>query len=193
MLSLEQRLELLEADLAASPPRISAYEDLPFAILRYDPGEDWTLRRRLRLQSARLRARGKELVTISLAALFWRSVEESEGLEALYALERERGFPAAEQQANAYLSDPDWRPLSGLLEAELAKLDHRKHVAFIVRASVLSPTAYRVSALLDEMQGRSRVATILCYPGTLEGTHGLRFMGLEHVEPLGNYRVKIYG
>jgi hypothetical protein len=36
------------------------------------------------------------------------------------------------------------------------------------------------------------VTTILFYPGSLEGTTGLRFMGLKGREAMGNYRVKIY-
>ena len=34
MLSLEERIDLLESDLKAVPMRISVYHDLPFAILR---------------------------------------------------------------------------------------------------------------------------------------------------------------
>ena len=45
MSSLKERIELLENDLKAVPPRISVYHDLPFAILRYDPTEEWDLRR----------------------------------------------------------------------------------------------------------------------------------------------------
>ena len=41
MSSLKERIELLEDDLRAHPPRISAYSDLPFAILRYAPDEEW--------------------------------------------------------------------------------------------------------------------------------------------------------
>jgi len=41
--SLKESIELLETDLRAIPPRISVYHDLPFAILRYDPTEEWTL------------------------------------------------------------------------------------------------------------------------------------------------------
>ena len=49
MSSLKERIERLEADLKAVPPRISVYHDLPFAILRYDPPEEWILRREARL------------------------------------------------------------------------------------------------------------------------------------------------
>jgi hypothetical protein len=50
-----------------------------------------------------------------------------------------------------------------------------------------------MSSLLDDMQGRTEVTTILCYPGTLEGTTGLHFMGLKSREATGSYRVKVYG
>jgi hypothetical protein len=53
MSSLRQRIELLEADLKAVPPRVSVYHDLPFAILRYNPTEEWELRREVRLLATR--------------------------------------------------------------------------------------------------------------------------------------------
>jgi hypothetical protein len=43
------------------------------------------------------------------------------------------------------------------------------------------------------MKGKTRVTTILCYPGSLEGSTELRFMALRDRDALGNYRVKIYG
>src|SRR2546423_7797836 len=54
VLSLRERIDLLESDLRAVPPRISVYRDLPFAILRYEPDKEWDLRRELRLLEARL-------------------------------------------------------------------------------------------------------------------------------------------
>ena len=56
MSSLKGRIELLESDLKAVPPRISVYHDLPFAILRYDPAEEWELRREVKLLATRLEA-----------------------------------------------------------------------------------------------------------------------------------------
>jgi hypothetical protein len=61
MSSLGQRIGLLEADLKAVPPRISVYHGLPFAILRYEPTEEWELRREARLLATRLEAFGKEV------------------------------------------------------------------------------------------------------------------------------------
>ena len=54
MSSLKERIELLEADLKAVPSRISVYHDLPFAILRYDPTDEWELRRESKLLATRL-------------------------------------------------------------------------------------------------------------------------------------------
>jgi hypothetical protein len=193
MLSLHARLELLEHDLKAVPPRISVYHDLPFAILRYDPHEEWELRRQARLLATRLGDAGKAVHTISLAALLWEAIETTEGLEAIIELERQRGFEAAQEQVTIYLSDRDWHPLPEMLADRLRALDPAKHLAFLTRSAALAPAIYHLSKLLDEMQGRTRVTTILFYPGTLEGTTGLRFMGLRDREALGNYRVKIYG
>ena len=82
MSSLRQRIELLEADLKAVPPRISVYHDLPFAILRYEPTEEWELRRETRLLATRLEAFGKEVHSIPMSALLWLAIEETEGLRS---------------------------------------------------------------------------------------------------------------
>lgn len=193
MLSLKERIELLESDLRASPMRISVYRDLPFAILRYDPEEEWRLRREARLLATRLLDAGKEVVTISLADLLWKVIDEAEGLDALARVERERGFAAAQAQVTTYLTHRDWLPLPDLLTERLHPLDPRRHVAFLTRAAAMAPGIYHLSALLDAMHGRIEVPTVLFYPGSLEGTTGLRFMALKGREALGNYRVKIYG
>ena len=80
-----------------------------------------------------------------------------------------------------------------MLKKRLASLDSRRSVAFLTRVAVMSPGLYHMSKLLDEMKGKTRVTTILCYPGSLEGSTELRFMALRDRDALGNYRVKIYG
>jgi hypothetical protein len=193
MLSLKDRLELLQNDLLAQPQRISVYHDLPFAILRYDPKEEWELRRETKLLATKLGNNGKQVHTISLADLLWEAIEKTEGLDAIVELERQRGFEAAQMQITTYLSDQDWRPLPHLLAERLRPLDPTKDIAFILRTAAMAPAIYHMSKLLDEMHGRTRVTTILFYPGSLEGTTGLRFMNLQDRDALGNYRVKIYG
>lgn len=192
MLSLKERIELLENDLKAEPQRVSVYHDMPFAILRYEPKDEWTLRKELSLLATRLKAIGREAVEISLAELLWQAIEASEGLDQIIELEKAMGFEKAQEQVTIYLSDSDYRPLKCLLAERLKPLDPAKHIAFLWRAASMAPAIYPMSRLLDEMHGYTRVTTILFYPGTIEGTTGLRFMDLMDREVQGNYRVKIY-
>jgi hypothetical protein len=191
--SLADRIKPLEADLTAVPSRVSVYHDLPFAVFRYDPAAEWELRRQARLLATRLGEAGRRVTFVSMADLMWEAVAQTEGLDAVAELERERGFEAAQEQVTVYLSDRDWRPLPDLLVERLKPLDPATDVAFLTRAAAMAPAVYHMSKLLDEMQGRTRVTTVLFYPGSLEGTTGLRYMDLKDREALGNYRVKIYG
>lgn len=193
MLSLKERIDLLENDLKADPPRISVYHDLPFAILRYDPQEEWILRREVRFLSTRLKSAGKEVVTISLAQLLWEIIESAEGVDAIVELERRQGFEKAQAQITTYLSDENWFLLPKHLAEKMNAFDPKKTIVFLTRAASLSPAIYHLSKLLDEMQGQTQVPAILFYPGSLEGATGLRFMGMKDRDSLGNYRVKIYG
>jgi hypothetical protein len=190
--SLRASIRELEADLTAKPMRISAYHDLPFAILRYDPEEEWSLRREAKHLATRLQNAGKRVHTASLAELLWEAIDDAEGLDAVVELERERGFEAAQEQVTTYLSDPDWSSLPDMLGERLENLDPERDIAFLLRAAVMAPAIYHMSSLLDKMQGRTQVPTVLFYPGTLEGTTRLHFMGLADRETTGNYRVKIY-
>lgn len=193
MSSLKDRIELLENDLKAVPSRINVYHDLPFAILRYDPVEEWELRKEAKLLATRLEAAGKEVHIIPMAEFLWKAIDETEGMDAVVALERQRGYLAAQEQVTTYLSDRDWRPLATLLAERLAGYDPVKSIVFLTRVAAMAPGIYHVSKLLDEMHGKTRVTTILFYPGSIEGTTGLRFMDLKDRDALGNYRVKIYG
>ncbi len=193
MPSLRSRIDLLENDLRSDPPRISVYHDLPFAIFRYEPDDEWTVRREARLLATRLDEAGMETRIVNMAGLLWKAVEDTEGIEAIAELERDRGYLAAQAQLTTYLSDRDWRPLAGLLAERLQALNTSTKVVFLMRAAAMAPGIYHMSKLLDQMQGKTSLTTILFYPGSIEGTTGLRFMGLKDREALGNYRVKIYG
>ena len=62
--SLRDSIRALEKDRTATPMRISAYHDLPFAILRYDPEEEWSLRREVKYLATRLHIAGKQVHTV---------------------------------------------------------------------------------------------------------------------------------
>src|ERR1700724_808478 len=196
--SLKDSIAPLESDLKAIPPRINVYHDLPFAIMRYDPADEWELRREIRLLATRLEAVGKEVHVIPMSELLWLALEKvhqkdnDEGLEAVIELERERGYVEAQQQVTTYLSSKVWIPLWDLLAERLAIIDPENSGVFLTRVAAMSPGIFHMSMLLDKMHGKTKVATILFYPGSIEGTTGLRFMDLKDRDALGNYRVKIY-
>lgn len=195
MLSFKERLELLEHDLKSSPPAFTMSSDLPFAIFRYDPTldseDEWHVRRDLSKLATRVtHSTGKRVNLVPLSELYWKSIAESEGLEALAQLERDHGFLAAEAQVNSYLTD--WRPITNLLVDRLSGFDPATDIVFLTRAGVFAPSSYRVSALLEQLMGLVRIPTVMFYPGTWRGS--LNYLGLRSDdEPLGSYRVKIYG
>lgn len=197
MLSFKDRLELLEQDLKSTPPAFTMSSDLPFAIFRYDPTHpdegEWKVRREIHLLATRVQnTTGKNVHLLSLAKLYWQSIDESEGVAELVALEKSRGFQAAEEQVGVYLSDPDWRPLPDLLVEHTAGLNPQQDILFLYRAGVFAPSSYRLSSLLEQMLGQMTIPAVLFYPGTWRGS--LNYMGLRSdEEPLGSYRVKIYG
>jgi hypothetical protein len=199
MSSLKDSMGHLESDLKAVPPRIHVYHDLPFAIMRYDPTDEWDLRREVKLLATRLQAAGKEVHIISMSELLWtafdkvRQKDDDEGLEAVIELEKQRGYAEAQQQVTTYLSSTVWVPLWNLLAERLAPISPKNSVVFLTRVAAMSPGIFHMSMLLDKMHGKTKVTTILFYPGSIEGTTGLRFMDLKERDALGNYRVKIYG
>lgn len=199
MSSLKDSIAPLESDLKAVPPRISVYHDLPFAIMRYNPTDEWELRREIKLLATRLEAVGKEVHIIPMSELLWTALDkvyekdDDEGFEAVVALEKQRGYVEAQQQLTTYLSSKVWVPLWDLLADRLAPINPEHSVVFLTRVAAMSPGIFHMSMLLDKMHGRTKATTILFYPGSIEGTTGLRFMELKDRDALGNYRVKIYG
>lgn len=199
MSSLKDSIALLESDLKTDPPRISVYHDLPFAILRYNPTDEWELRQETKLLATRLEAVGKMVHMLPMSELLWGALakvsqkDEDEGFEAVVALEKERGYLEAQRQVTTYLSNKVWVPLWDFLADRLAGINPKHSVVFLTRVAAMSPGIFQVSMLLDKLHGKTKVPTILCYPGSIEGTTGLRFMELKDRDALGNYRVKIYG
>jgi len=194
MLSLREQVELLEIDLKADPVRIAAYSDFPFAIFRYAPGDEWEMRREMRLLSVRLNQEGKRVHSWSMAELLWQSLEGADDFAALVELEKERGFRAAEAQASTYLTDDDFLPIHALLAKRYEGLHPASDVVFLWRLGALAPNLLRVSGLLERLHSMRApvVPTVVFYPGSWQ--HTLSFMNLRQPdEPLGSYRVKVYG
>jgi hypothetical protein len=197
MLSLDDRIKLLKDDLIADPPSFVMTRELPFAIFRYDPHipaeSEWIVRRKIQLLGTQVENETHQHVaTVSMASLFWRSIQESEDVAGLIALEHDHSYAVAERQVNQYLSDPDFRPLCDLLREEEAKLPPNTRALFLTHATVFAPGAYRISSLFEQLHRSFRTPTVLFYPGTWN--HTLNYMGLRSDDQaLGSYRVKIYG
>jgi hypothetical protein len=188
MPSLKERIRLLEDDLTTPELRISAYHDMPFAIFRYDPDEELDARSEVNLLATRLRRlHGKEVFEISLADLMFKALDKEVGLDALFNGEVSEGLERTVDTVHNVVTD--LQPLDELIAMLLATKSPKHTVAFLTRAEALFP-AFRTSALLENMRGRIHVPTILLYPGVLQGTIGLSFMGVCEADH--NYRPKIY-
>lgn len=196
MTSLEDSLDQLQADLVATPMRLAAHSDMPFAIFRYRPGDEFPLRKKLRLLAFSLaQNHHREAVFISISQLVWDIVRRCEGTDYLFKTESVRGFRAAQEHINRLLTSQDYRPIADELLDRIKHLAPEKHVVFLVRAGGFAPFIYRCSALLDGLHHRTMVPSILFYPGSAEVGTDLRFYDLPVDGSLGvyNYRVKVYG
>ncbi len=197
MSSPKDSIAHLESDLRSVPPRVSVYHDLPFAIMRYNPTDEWELRREVKLLATRLESTGKDVHIISMSDLLWDALDkvhekdDDEGFEAVVALERSRGFVEAQQQVTTYLSSKVWVPLWELLAERLAALGEENSVVFITRvaANVAGDFSHVHATRQDARANQSNDHSLLSRLN--RGTTGLRFMDLKDRDALGNYRVKI--
>lgn len=191
---LQERIEILGKDLLANPPRISAYHDLPFAILHYDPASEFEARKQMSLLATRLQNAGKRVHVISIARMLWAAIRDTEGIEAIAEEEQQFGFARAQETVAILVSDNAFMPLPDQIAQRMQEMEPTVDVVFLVRIAALGPAIYRSAKLLDAMHGRTLVPIILFYPGTRDGESSVRFMGLSEREQTGayNYRVKIY-
>lgn len=194
MLSLTDRLAILESDILADPMRISAYHDLPFTIFCYPPQDEYMMRQEMARFKTRLENQGKGVRVISLARLFWKAIEENDSLDSLVKLEKLFGFDRIQETVRTYLSSEDFSPLPRMVLEELKDLDTKKDIAILYRAGALAPNFYRMSVLLSKLHGKTMVPLILLYPGFRDGESQLRFMNMDGRQAISgyNYRVKVY-
>ena len=194
--SLVDNLKILEADLVAQPIRIAAHSDMPFAIFRYAPSDEFTLRRQLRLLAISMEQKHRKHVTfISLSRLVWDVIRKQEGVEYLFKTEVLRGFRAAQEHINHLLTSKDFQPAPDALMEIMENLKPESNVVFLIRAGGFAPFIYRCSLLLDGLHRRTMVPSILFYPGSAAVGTDLRFFDLpvQGTPGVYNYRVKVYG
>ncbi len=188
----KQRLTLALEPILREPdprPKISAYHNMPYAIFRYPPDDEFALRGEITLLRTRLEQAGKRVTVISLAICLEMALER-EGITAdqIKMTEEVTGTATMVDTIHKVLSE--YQPLDALVAEQLpAEADPLIDVIFITRAGALFPF-YRTSSLLEQLKGKVDVPAILFYPGELDGAAGLRFMGVLDAEH--SYRPKIF-
>jgi hypothetical protein len=191
MTDFERRLrEDLEPILGLPDPRekLSAYHDMPYALFRYDPEQEYPLRRELTMLRTRLVQKSKRVTRISLAECLNEAMASMRPMEDWFEAERNGTVEETVQTITNILED--YAPLVDLVAKRMpADPDPRTDVVLINRTGALFPV-YRTFSLLEQLKGRVLVPTILFYPGDLDGASGLRFMGVLDAEH--NYRPKIF-
>lgn len=193
------RSDLIEAD----GPRISTMRNYRFAIVQYEPSEEFKLRSLTQKLSQELVANGWVVVSISLQQLLLDRVR-AQGQEWLdWVIQSEHDFAEYEPERGLNFLKEELAPLiegAEGLAADCAKQirdyveqhpdQKERTLALIGRAGALYPF-FRSSALLKHLDGRTQnVPVVLLYPGDRRGPTGLSFMGM--LNPDNDYRPRIY-
>lgn len=170
-------------------PNISAYHDMPYAIFRYPPEDEFLVRQELTLLQTRLEQSGKQITVISLAECL-QSALDAEGMDIKTLAEAEISVGMEPTVETIHQIISEYRPLDELVAERIPPdVDPLLDIVFLVRAGALFPI-YRTSSLLEQLKGKVHVPAVLFYPGEMDGAAGLRFMGVLDAEH--NYRPKIF-
>ena len=141
MSDLEHRIKhSLEPVLELADPRerISAYHDMPYALFRYDPEEEFELRKQVTLLETRLTQKGKRVKRISLAECLDEAMRSQRPLEEWFAAEREQGVETIVETVHSVLSE--YAPLVDLVAARMPdEPDPLRDIVFILRTGALFP------------------------------------------------------
>ena len=186
----------LRSDLRKIGERIVDFFDRggepPYLLYVYPPSEEWAVRQDLRELQLWLQAPAQRVrcAAISLAQLFWESLEGEGWIDQLVEAERAAGDNAALAEVHRSVGEILREPptLPDRVEAALNEVEDDRTALFLYRAGALYP-AYRTSTLLDDLRGRIRRPVTLLYPGRVVGDFGLRFM--DRCEPTYGYRALI--
>src|SRR6187200_259559 len=94
---------------------ISAYHDMPYALFRYDPEEEFELRKQATLLETRLSQKGKRIKRISLAQCLDEAMRSQRPLDEWFTAEREQGVETIVETVHSVLSE--YAPLVDLVSA----------------------------------------------------------------------------
>lgn len=202
--SVEEAFSALRRDLIHEDgPRISTMRNYRFAIVQYEPRDEFKVREEVQRLSSDLRAHGWVVLPIDLQRLLLERVRsQGEGwAERVMEMEKrltsqdpKRGLNYLKSKLTPLIEGPDGiaadcsRVILDRADEHPDQLD--RTLALIGRAGALYPF-FRSSALLRHLDGRTRnVPVVLLYPGERRGPTGLSFMG--RLQPDNDYRPRIY-
>ena len=201
---LDEAFAALRQDLVhPDGPRISTMRNYRYAIVPYDPTDEFRLREHVRELVGDLTASGWVVLTLSLQKLLLRRVRAMGDAQVQSLIKAERATAAiASERGLNYLRTKLGRELDGtsgiagdvsreILAFTDAHPDKAERtLVFIGRCGALYPF-FRVSALLKHLDGRTRnTPVVLLYPGERKGDAGLSFMGELAADR--DYRPRIY-
>ena len=201
---LQRAFAALREDLIKEEgPSISTMRNYRFAIVPYQPADEYKLRQEVSRLSTDLKAHGWVVLSISLQRLLLDRVRSMGDDIVQRIIKRERSLAARNPERGlGYLADklaphiegPDGiaadaaRVISDHVDAHPDSVD--RTLALIGRAGALYPF-FRSSSLLKHLDGRTRnVPVVLLYPGERRPEGGLSFMG--ELNPDRDYRPRIY-
>jgi Domain of unknown function (DUF1788) len=201
---LQESFSALRRDLIQEDgPRISTMRNYRFAIVQYDPRDEFDLRAEVRKLSSELIANGWIVFSITLQKLLLDRVRSrgEDWVRRVIEMERRttgiapgRGLNYIKSKLTPLIEGPDG------IAADCSRViceyadrnpDHvDRMLALIGRAGAIYPF-FRTLALLRHLDGRTRnVPVVLLYPGERRGATGLSFMGV--LNPDSDYRPRIY-
>jgi len=197
-------IDALAKDLLSDDgPQISTVRNYNFAILPYDPSDEFALREAIHHLCEDLRSAGWTTGIIPLHSLLIARLRDQEPgfVEAMVKREQmlskidaSRGIRMLKERVVSIIEGPD-----GIAKDVVHEIDRilqeqpnnpNRTVIFLGRAGALYPF-FRTSALLKHLAGHTRnIPVVLLYPGTVVGDTGLSFMGVLPTDR--DYRPRIY-
>lgn len=184
-------------------PRISTMRNYRFAIVQYDPKQEFEVRGLVQQLNSELVANGWVVLTLDLERLLLERIlaQGEEWIERVVSMEQ-RLATASLDRGLSYLRskvEPLVEGVSGIAtdcSREIQK-HAEKHpdkadrtLVLIGRAGALYPF-FRSSALLRHLDGKTaNLPVVLLYPGERRGPTGLSFMG--ELSSDNDYRPRIY-
>jgi hypothetical protein len=202
--SLDRAINALHADLLdENGPTISTMRNYRFAILQYEPKEEFVLRERIRWLTDDLRGHGWSICSISLHQLLLDRLKQQEPRvrkswiqmeQRLYNKDRDRSLTYLRDKISQYVEGPNGIAQDVItLVGEFANKyqgDDNRVLILLGRAGALYPFL-RSSAMLKHLDGKTyNLPVVLLYPGERKDLSSLSFMG--ELQPDRDYRPRIY-